>query len=173
MRQLNRPTSRPAMVGFIKARCFHTCAHSSIAYNIQRVGRVHSWVNGHPKCAPSTQGSTILFSLKKRRIWHRLEHGGHWGHDAQWGGQSGKDRYCMIPPVWGPERPQIVTESRRVVSRAGQGDRAFPRGQGFRLTRWGESWWRCWWWWQRAWGHWAVDPVGRSGSCHVRFTTIF
>lgn len=54
-----------AMVGFIKARCFHTCVHSSIAYNLQRVGSVHSWVNGHPKCSPSTQGNTILFGLKR------------------------------------------------------------------------------------------------------------
>ena len=53
------------MVGFIKAKCFHACAHSSIAYNTQSVGRVHSQVNGYPKCAPSTQGTAILFSLKK------------------------------------------------------------------------------------------------------------
>ena len=37
----------------------------------------------------------------------------------------------MSPPVRGPGSPQTVTESRRVVSRAGQGDRAFPRGQAF------------------------------------------
>lgn len=60
MRQLNHPTSRPTMVGFIKAKCFHACAHSGIAYNIQSVGHVHSQVNGYPKCAPFTQGNAIL-----------------------------------------------------------------------------------------------------------------
>lgn len=35
--------------GVIKAKCFHACAHSGIAYSIQSVGRVHSQVNGYPK----------------------------------------------------------------------------------------------------------------------------